>query len=102
MGNDKTLLKYTEVSGIGDERIPVDFEVFPNPVHENLYIKCSDLKTENGTIEILSIDGKEILKTEIRQGNGSIEIDLDKLEAGMYLCKISIGNRSSTKKIIKE
>jgi photosystem II stability/assembly factor-like uncharacterized protein len=102
VGNGKTLLKYTGVLGIGDERIPVDFELFPNPVNENLYIKCSDFKTESGTIEILSIDGKEVLKREIRQGNENIEIDLDKHEAGMYLCQITIGNRSTTKKIIKE
>jgi photosystem II stability/assembly factor-like uncharacterized protein len=102
VGNNKTLLKYTEVSGIGYNKIPIDFEVFPNPVHKNLFIKCSDLKTENGNIQILSIDGKEVLKKEIRQGSENIEIDVSHLETGMYLCKISTNNKSSTKKLIIE
>ncbi len=102
VGNNKTLLKYTEISGIGDKEIPIEFELFPNPVKDKLQIRCSDFKTESGIIEICNIDGKKILKKEIRKGNENIEIDVSHLETGMYLCKISTDHKSSTKKLIKE
>jgi len=101
VGNNKTLLKYTDISGIGDYLDEIDFEVFPNPTTNSVQIKCSDFKTESGTIEILSTVGKKILEKEINKGTEDIDIDLSNLESGMYLCKITIDNRSSTKKIIK-
>ena len=102
VGNGKTLLKYGEVLGIGDAKLPIEFQLFPIPVKDKLQIKCSDLKTESGIIEILSLDGKELLKKEIYRGNENNEIDLSNLEAGMYFCKITIDNKSSTKKLIIE
>ena len=102
VGNEKTLLKYTEVSGIHENFTPVAFEVHPNPVKDKLKIKCTDFKTENGIIEILSLDGHLLIRKEAAKGIANREIDMSKLVSGMYLCKISIGNRNSTQKIIKE
>lgn len=102
VGNQKTLLKYTEISGIGDEVENIKFEIYPNPAKDKLQIKCSDFKTESGIIEILSLDGKEILIKEILKGNENIELDLRNLKNGMYLCKISTDKKSSTKKLIIE
>jgi len=101
-GGGKTLLKYTELSGIGEEIKTLQCNIFPNPVKDKLQIKCSDFKTENGTIAILSLYGKEILIKEIVKGNENIELDLKNLNTGMYFCKISTDKKSSTKKMIIE
>ena len=102
VGNGKTLLKYTEISGIGDEFESLKFEIYPNPAANKIQIKCSEFKTESGIIEILSLDGKKILIKEIKTGTENIELDLNNLESGMYLCKISTDKKSSTKKLIIE
>jgi len=102
VGPGKTLLKYGETLSIGDEIQAIAFELFPNPTKDNLQIRCSDLKTENGKIEILSIDGKIILTKELNKGNDNIEINVSQLESEMYFCKITIDNKTSTKKIIIE
>ena len=102
VGNNKTLLKYTEVSGIGDNVENIKFEIYPNPAKNTIQIQCTAFKTESGIIEILSLDSKKILEKEIETGIENIELDLKNLETGMYFCKITIDNRSSTKKIIKE
>ena len=101
-GNEKTLLKYTVVSGIGDEFESIQFEIFPNPTKSRIVIKCSEFKTESGVIEILSLDGKRILEKEIKSGIENIELDLNNLKSGMYFCKISTDKKSSTKKLIIE
>ena len=102
VGNGRTLLKYTQVSGIGYFLNEIEFEIFPNPFNNSIQIKCSDFNTESGTIEVLSTVGKKILEKEINKGTEKIDIDLSDLGPGMYLCKITIDNRSSAKKIIKE
>ena len=97
-----TVLKYGEVTGIEDFKETFEFEISPNPITDKMHITCTDFKTKGGTLEILSIDGKELLKREIGQGNENLIIDLSNLEAGMYFCKLSMGNRCSSKKIIKQ
>ena len=102
VGNNKTLLKYAENSGIGDNVEPLKFEIYPNPAQNKIQIQCSEFKTETGIIEILSLDGKKILEKEIEKGIENIELDLNNLKSGMYFCKISTDKKSSTKKMIKE
>lgn len=102
VGNGKTIIKYTDVSGIGDEFESLKFEIYPNPTKNKLQIKCSQFKTENGIIEILSLEGKKIFKKEIKAGIENIELDLNNLVNGMYFCKISTDKKSSTKKLIIE
>jgi len=94
------VLKYGELSGIEEETESLKCNIFPNPAKDKLQIKCSDFKTENGTIEILSLYGKEILKREIEKGIENIEIDVNKLESGMYFCRVRVDNKSVTKKLI--
>ncbi len=96
------VLKYGEILGVVDEIESLKFEIYPNPATNKIQIKCSEFKTESGTLEILSLDGKEILKKEIRQGTENSEINVGHLETGLYLCKISTDKRSSTKKLIIE
>jgi len=95
-----TVLKYGELSGIGEETKTLQCNIFPNPAKDKLQIKCPDFKTENGTIEILSLYGKEILIKEIVKGNENMEIDVNKLESGMYFCRVTVDNKSVTKKLI--
>jgi len=102
VGNNGKILKYTQISGIGELYQGISFDIYPNPVTDKIEIQCSEFKTESGIIEILSLNGKKILEKEIKTGIENIELDLNNLNSGMYLCKITIDNRSSTKKIIKE
>jgi photosystem II stability/assembly factor-like uncharacterized protein len=96
------LLKYSELSSIGEVTKILQCNIFPNPAKNKIQIECPDFITENGTLVILSIDGREFLNREVGQGNENIEIDVSHLETGMYLCKISTDNKSSTKKLIIE
>jgi len=103
VGDGKTLLKYTELSGTGSTIVEtLKFEIFPNPAKNKIEIRCSEFKTESGILEILSLDGKIILKKEIETGIENIELELKNLKSGMYLCKLSTNKKSTTKKLIIE
>jgi len=100
VGNGKTLLKYGEISGIGDNKKIINFEIFPNPTTNKIQIKCSEFKTESGTIEILSMEGKKLLKKEIGEGNEHLEIDVSNLASGVYFCTLKTNKGTATKKLI--
>lgn len=102
VGNNGTFLKFTDVLGIGNKSECIELDIFPNPIKDKIQIVCSDFKTQSGIIEILSLEGKEILKKQIGKGNENIVFDLHALQTGIYLCKITIDNRCSSKKIIIE
>jgi hypothetical protein len=57
---------------------------------------------DDGKVELYELTGQKLLEENIKKEMESIEIDVSDLESGMYLCKITIGKRSSTKKIVKE
>jgi len=102
VGNDKTLLKYTEIIGIGEAVESLNFKIYPNPTQNKIQIQCSEFKTESGIIEILSLDGKKILEKEIESGIENIELALNNLKSGMYFCRISTDKKRTTKKLIIE
>lgn len=76
-----------------------DFEAYPNPTSGDLTI---DLAGENDEyqIGIYSIHGKEILVDEMKQGN-STRLDLSPLAPGTYFIKITKGDRSVTKRVVR-
>lgn len=102
VGNNRTLLKYTEVSSVEDNARTFRFELFPNPADESVRINCSEFKTESGTIEILATEGKTLQKQTVAKGNKVIEMDLKDLTTGMYVCRITIGNKRASRKLIIE
>ena len=78
-----------------------DFELesvkmYPNPIESMLYL---DLNSELETsIEIYNILGKQVFLSTIL---GDSEINLEELSSGMYIVKLTQGNASITKKLIK-
>jgi hypothetical protein len=99
---DRTILKYTELAGVKDYKSTIDFRIYPNPAKDKIHLVCSELKKDSGIIEILNMEGKMVMKMEVRKGYEDLEIDLNDLQPGMYLCRITIDNRSSSEKIIIE
>ncbi|MDH7914152.1 endonuclease [Winogradskyella sp. SYSU M77433] len=70
--------------------------IYPNPVKSNLNIELNS--TEETLVEIYSILGKRVLKTQI---NSSDSINLQTLKSGVYILKLTQNNSSVSKKLIK-
>ncbi len=103
VGNGKTLLKYTEVSGIGDELVEtLQFDIYPNPAHNKIEIRSSEFSTKNCTIQISDLNGKNLIEKQIAGGYEKVEIDVNSLAGGVYFCTLKTGKKSSTKKLIIE
>jgi hypothetical protein len=82
---------------IQDQRIIT----YPNPATNVLNIDLSGVCIPEGTISILSIEGKTIKNQKVT-GGSIISVDLSQLPEGIYLCRYSSLRKILTVKIIKQ
>ncbi len=77
--------------------------ITPNPFNDNVTIEVTADKTEVGKVEVFDLLGKNILSRSlsISTGKNVVSIETHSLQAGAYLVKITIGNKSLTSKIVK-
>lgn len=72
------------------------FEIYPNPVENNLFIRIDDLnKVKN--ISLYDLSGKEVSIDWGYYSSLEIKVDLQSIKAGVYILKIN----DSAKKLIK-
>ncbi len=76
----------------------VEFELYPNPTTEYLYVKrLTDSESIN--IMIIDLEGKEILSIEPQ--SLLTKTDISQLASGLYTIVVSVGDNYSSKKFIK-
>ncbi len=106
VGNNRTLLKYTELSGIDDKQLgDLDFEVYPNPCKEKLTLRdlrleTRDLKLETRDLKLEIIDIKGRLMKSMELNGHENTIDVSDLPAGVYFVKLQVEEAVGVRKII--
>lgn len=94
LGISDTTVNITETQQLNDK-----INVYPNPANSILNIDFSnDYNIRNTTIEIVDINGKTILKLTLV--NVSTQLDIEKINTGLYLVKIQNDMNLITKRII--
>lgn len=91
------------VTGIKQLNNEVLVNLFPNPTKNNFNVNIINPLNENCTVHLFDIYGKQ-LKTESLGNNSSISklIDVSDLAQGIYFVKTTLGNKTTTQKIIIE
>jgi hypothetical protein len=74
---------------------------FPNPTNGALNIKWQESATENGTVTISDITGREVYKTAINMttGTGVHQLDLSGLTNGLYIISVKSGDINYNSKV---
>ncbi|NML68676.1 M28 family peptidase [Chryseobacterium sp. RP-3-3] len=72
-------------------------KVYPNPAKDVLNIELPDLRTKNFSVEITDLAGLSMLKED-----NKAQINISRLENGVYLCTVKTEGSSVTRKIIIE
>ena len=88
-----------------ENRLKDNLEVYPNPCSDVLNILIPNDVVGELSIELLSIDGKvNYLALDNKQNSNSeevIKLNISDIPQGVYLCKVSSGNRVLICKIQK-
>ena len=81
----------------------ISLKLYPNPNEGSFQISYSLLSAENIQINILSQNGtlvKEVFNGENEIGDYNLNINLDDLVSGVYICQFYIGQSSISKQVI--
>lgn len=89
--------KITDNSMSTAETIKVDFEMYPNPVTETLFVKATEKITE---FRIFSPEGRLVLTQQPKSERFSV--DVADLASGVYYLQMSSDKGMSTKKFLKK
>lgn len=76
-------------------------DFYPNPANLKSKISFSLRSNETITLKLISVEGKTVAAKTVKDlhGAGSLEIDVSKLDAGIYMCLIDNGSRVVTRKV---
>ena len=85
-------------TGIADLQNSSDFIVYPNPGN-GLFILKSQFKIK--TIEVYTISGSRIYRQDPIKESRSVEIDISRYPAGIYMVNLFDGWKRYTEKIVK-
>lgn len=75
--------------------------LYPNPVVTELNIDISQIKSEQSTIEIYSLEGKKIYSQNFSHCGGVHSLNVEFLERGIYIYRFQTNNQVLTTKFIK-
>jgi hypothetical protein len=73
--------------------------MYPNPVADLLTVELSENVTK-ATVEIMDLSGRVVMTSDINAGYRG-RFNVDQLDKGIYLVKISSGNKAALEKIIR-
>ena len=78
----------------GIDALKIEFSIGPNPVQNKINIRTDE---HDITCSIFDLNGRMLMEKQL---SGSSEIAVDILENGMYMIKLTKGERNSTQKFI--
>lgn len=89
--------------GIASYKIEeVPFSIYPNPFNAEVAIETESNFSKESTIEIYNVLGKKLFKVNEKLKSGKTNLNLSSLENGVYFIRLTNGNLSTTKKLVKE
>ena len=85
---------------LGSEDFEIsNFKIVPNPVTSEFSIELP-ARVETAQMQIFDVLGKQLILNEISKLNSTV--DVTGLQSGVYMVRVSNGNSSQTKRIIKQ
>lgn len=97
---------YELTVGIEDiNNVMSNIDIYPVPCKDKCFIKFDNVKSDDiYNIELLNLLGQSIFNISLEHNNSSFvkEIELNNVESGIYFIRIFSGNKSVTKKIVKD
>ena len=85
-----------------DEKNPIAFSVYPNPVQNDLNIALAhNMGNEEVLINVYDLQGRSVMQHRIQMNEGTITLDASSLPSGTYLLSITVGGFTKTEKIVR-
>ena len=86
-------------SGIHEDS-DIHMNIYPNPADGEFRVQSLEFRLSRAALQLFGLDGKKLLEKTIPKGSEEITVDVRSLKSGVYFCRLTIGNKSVTKKLI--
>ena len=90
--------KGVKITALADLQLSKEFEVYPNPTKDLIYIKS---KTLVATIELVDGQGRTSKEIAIKVDENTSQFDMSKYAAGLYFLKIPTSTGHVVKQVLK-
>jgi len=88
---------------VGDEDYTSPFAelaVYPNPANTVVSLQSSVFSRQSSVVELMTGDGRMVLKEEILLGGHTYTVDISHLPAGVYIFRIKLDNEVHLRKLL--
>lgn len=103
-GTDSTTVTVT-TSGIGlqENILSTTLQVYPNPSNDFINISFDGSASQDATIRLLDLSGREVISNNVGDINGQYQgaMDIQSLADGIYMLEIESGQLKATRRVIK-
>ncbi len=92
--------EYSETEYVAFNIDLANFDVYPNPANNRLFVNLSEYVGQNGTIEIFNSFGQPVNRFELGQiNNESFRIDVSDYKNGVYTITVKVADRQFNTKM---
>ncbi len=95
------IIEYDYLLGIINPSEKDGFMVYPNPAESFATIIFSSELNNIITLSVSDNSGKTVIKEDLVTSENTIHLDLDKIEAGIYIITVSSGDKTYNQKLVK-
>lgn len=88
------------LDGIENHTFGNKISIYPNPVHDNMWIHVTGLKREQLRLKLLDLPGKIRMQKEIVIDQGKIRLDMRSVPPGMYILEVKGNSMEVRNKIL--
>ena len=93
----------TSVTTTTDKNVSLKVSIAPNPAVDATNISFEGVQSGNSvSVSITNVNGQEVYNVNVKEtANGKVNVPLQYLSSGVYLVKVTSGNETVTKQLVK-
>jgi hypothetical protein len=79
-----------------------DVKIFPNPTTGKLMIDVSAMSFDRAEVNITDLLGREVFSGSMNSQTSALSVDLSNFASGVFIVKITIGNKTIIRRVVKQ
>jgi hypothetical protein len=95
--------------GVDKIQLADNMHIYPKPAVEEFRVLSlpagmagSEFRVGGASLELFGVDGRKLLEKQIPKGSEEITVDVRSLQSGLYFVRLTVGNKTVTKKLLIE